>query len=371
MKKRCIIHIPFSINENYAAASQIRPMKMIDAFKNIGYDVEVIKGDAKERKSKIHEVKDNIKKGIKYDFLYSESSTVPTLLTEKNHIPTHPLLDFDFMKFCKKNGIKIGLFYRDIHWRFDQYKDNVSFFKRSVAYIFYYYDLFKYNNILDVMFLPSLEMKKFLPIKFKHKTFELPSGSDYITSKPSKKSLDDKLNIFYSGGLGELYDLELIFKSISENENYTLTICCREAEWEENKKIYEKYMSDRIKIIHKKGKELDDEAVNADLLCLLIKPTPYWEFAMPMKLFYYLSHKKPILAINNTAAGNFVKKNNLGYVIDYKEEDMVSLLNNIFDERDTIKEKFNMDDIFKNNTWEARALEVEKLLLKKEEGEGI
>lgn len=104
--KRMIFHIPVKINRNWASASNIRPMKMIETFKKCGYDVAVIEGYGKDRKKQIKQIKNNILKGIKYDFLYSESSTMPTLLTEKNHLPIYPCLDFNFLKFCKKKENK-------------------------------------------------------------------------------------------------------------------------------------------------------------------------------------------------------------------------------------------------------------------------
>ncbi len=110
-KKRCIFHIPNKLDEKSLSGSQVRPRMMIQAFKDIGYDVDVVMGYGKERKKSINIIKNNIKSGIKYDFLYSESSTMPTLLTEKNHLPLYPNLDFGFFKFCKNHGIKIGLFY--------------------------------------------------------------------------------------------------------------------------------------------------------------------------------------------------------------------------------------------------------------------
>ncbi len=123
MKRRCIFHIPYKVDLNWPSGSQIRPINMIKAFEQNGYDVEIIMGYGEEReKKKLKKIKSNIKEGIKYDFLYSESSTEPTLLTEKNHIPLYPFLDFGFLKYCKNHNIKIGLFYRDIHWRFSQYK---------------------------------------------------------------------------------------------------------------------------------------------------------------------------------------------------------------------------------------------------------
>ena len=121
--KKCIFHIPNSLEGNYG--SHVRPQKMMQAFKDIGYDVDVVMGYGKERKQSIKKIKKNIRAGMKYDFMYSESSTMPTLLTEKNHLPLYPLLDFSFFRFCKKNGIRIGLFYRDIYWKFQIYKESV------------------------------------------------------------------------------------------------------------------------------------------------------------------------------------------------------------------------------------------------------
>ena len=108
---------------------------MLNAFKSIGYNVDIVMGYGKERKYSIGQIKRKIKDGVKYDFMYSESSTEPTILTEKNHIPMFPFLDFGFFSFCKRHGIKIGLFYRDVYWKFDEYKLSVSFVKLSLIHI--------------------------------------------------------------------------------------------------------------------------------------------------------------------------------------------------------------------------------------------
>ncbi|MEO4788116.1 hypothetical protein ABHZ30_04940 [Bacteroides uniformis] len=124
--QRMIFHIPMRINRERASASSIRPVKMIEAFERLGYEVILIEGNASQRKKRIKEIKHNIRKGVTYDFLYSESSTMPTLLTEKHHCPTHPFLDFSFFSFCRKHGIKIGLFYRDIYWKFELYGSSIK-----------------------------------------------------------------------------------------------------------------------------------------------------------------------------------------------------------------------------------------------------
>ena len=115
---KIIFHIPMKIDRTRVSASQIRPFKIIHAFKVSGYDIDIVEGYGAERRQQIAEIKRNVRRGVKYDFLYSESSTMPTLLTEKNHLPLYPFLDFSFFAFCKKHRIKIGLFYRDIYWCF-------------------------------------------------------------------------------------------------------------------------------------------------------------------------------------------------------------------------------------------------------------
>ncbi len=77
--KKIIFHLPMEIDKNRPSGSQIRPLKILQAFKNIGYKVDIVMGDVKTRKRQIKKIKRNISNGVKYDFLYSESSTMPTV----------------------------------------------------------------------------------------------------------------------------------------------------------------------------------------------------------------------------------------------------------------------------------------------------
>lgn len=364
--KRCIVYFPFKINENHPSASNIRPLKIIEGFKELGYEVEVIKGYGAERKDSVKAVVERINSGVKYEFVYMESSTEPTLLTEANHLPKYPFLDFGFLRFCKKKGIKAGLFYRDIHWRFDQYKNSVSLPKRMVAYTFYYYDLLKYKSSIDVLFLPSLKMQKYIPIDLKMPVIELPSGCESITCSSKKQINDEKLSVLYVGGLSkELYNIEKMVKAVYEDENFTLDICCREGEWNANKHYYETFLNDRIKVIHKSGKELDEIAMSKDLFSLVVEPTTYWEFAMPMKLFSYISYGKPIIGVKNTACGEFIEKNTLGYITEYDETQIKETLKYINESypRDFEIKINHLAKAFQENTWKARAKTVEESLL--------
>jgi hypothetical protein len=159
--KKMIFHLPFEPDRKRNSASNLRPFWMLDSFKELGYQVEVVMGNGITRKKQITKIKKDILEGQIFDFVYSESSTMPTLLTESHHLPLFPFLDFGFFRFLKKQKIPIGLFYRDIHWRFDQYK--VHPLKKWISRLFYQYDFKEYKKSLDVIFLPSIEMGKYIP----------------------------------------------------------------------------------------------------------------------------------------------------------------------------------------------------------------
>lgn len=360
-EKRCIFHVPNYIDKTSKSGSSVRPQMMIRAFEEIGYSVDCVMGYGKDRKKQIEQIKQNIKNGVQYEFLYAENSTTPTLLTEKNHIPKYPFLDFGFFEFCKKHGIKIGLFYRDVYWKFPLYKQSVSFIKRMVTLPMFRYDLKNYNKYVDVLYLPSNRMKKYVDVSVKYK--ELPPGCEEsaLQKDDNKKNSEDMINIFYVGGIGELYDLTKLFQVVKKVKFVKLVVCCRENEWEGRKEKYLPYLSDRVEIIHKSGKDLEKYYEKADICSLFFASEEYRSFAMPIKLFEYLGHWKPVIATKNTAAGEFIKRNKVGWEVSYSEEELQDLLVSINQDRAVIeKMKNNIGVTLVNNTWKARAHQVEK-----------
>lgn len=361
--KKCIFHIPYSIDKKIFSGSYLRPAKMLEAFESIGYEVHSVMGYGEERKKQIQRIKENIAKGIKYDFLYSESSTMPTLLTEKNHMPKYPFLDFSFMNFCKKQGVPIGLFYRDMHWRFEHYKSTLSLHKKMITIPLYKYDLKKYKKLLDIMYVPSKRFAELIPEKINCPMKELPSGIMKIDNiKP--KTPTDQLNIFYVGGIIGNYDMKLLFETVYDLDFVNLTICCRKDEWEQAKSVYASYINDRITIVHKSGLELKPYFEKADIVSLILRPGEYMKLSMPVKIFEYLSYSKPILAVKGSASGDFVEENDIGWSLDYTKESFQSVLKDIQNNRGQIDEKIeNIKSILSKNTWEYRATTVAQDLL--------
>lgn len=360
--KKIIFHHPLPLNPNATSASGIRPLRMLEAFKSLGYQVDVVSGYSNERKRAIKVIKKNIKSGVKYDFVYSESSTMPTVLTDPHHLPLHPLMDFMFFRFCKRNNIKTGLFYRDIYWVFESYSKNLNWVKSTVAKLSYKYELYFYNRYLEKLYLPSMAMGDYIPIVSEKKYVALPPGHDVTKDNVQPVYIinrNDKIKIFYVGGMVG-YNMHFLVSVINNRDDIELTICTRLNEWKAVKSEYPA-LSENIKVIHKVGKEMVQVLQSNHLVSVYIKPEEYRDFAVPFKLFEYLGNRKPVIASQGTLAGKFVSENGIGWTIPYNKNDLNVLLDNLVSNPDLIIDiTKKMDEIAENNTWQARAKQVVK-----------
>lgn len=354
-----IFHIPMQLDRQHASASQIRPLKMISAFQSMGYQVDIVEGPAKMRQAQIRVIKQKIQSGTKYDFVYSESSTMPTLLTERHHLPTYPFLDFGFFHFCKKNNIPIGLFYRDIHWCFvNKNKD----WKQCVARYFYQYDLKKYKELVDVLFLPSLEMLPHIPFRFDGKVVPLPPGGDLKNA--ARPDPTDTLNLLYVGGVGGNYDLRPLLKAVAQCPSVRLTVCCRPSDWQSVKDSYSVLLSPNVTVVHRTPEQLPAEYAAADLFTLFFHGG-YWKFAVPFKLFEAVGYGIPMIAAEETWCGSFVQTNGIGQTVAWNENALVSVLQKIQQNPSVLKQyRERLAAIAPNNTWESRARTVADVLTK-------
>ncbi|ASO27836.1 glycosyl transferase [Vibrio anguillarum] len=364
MKKSIIFHHPLPLNFEAPSGSGIRPVQMYKAFISLGYDVELVVGYSKERYSAIQKVKKKIKDGNRYDFCYSEASTMPLSLTDKDHIPRSPFMDAIFFSFLNKKKVKIGVFYRDVYWQFEELS-SLSLnqrLKKLITHFFYRAELVIYNLFIDSMFVPSLNMKKYIPYIQQSKFFELNPGSISVVSKT--KQVGDKLEIFYVGGMVGYYNINLFIRVVGEcfNESINFTICTREADAKALREIIRNLPSN-VQVVSRSGKELEALYENVDCACLYMEPTEYRDFAVPVKLFEYVSYGKPVIATASTWVGEFVNEQGLGWKVDYSEHSLKEFLQQLLDEKysipafaETVRERAYL------YSWEKRCREVEVAL---------
>lgn len=365
--KRCIFYLPYKLDEQGMGARMLRPRKMIKAFEDIGYDVFVITGVSSSRRVLIKELKQKIKSGEKYDFMYTESHTEPTLLTNPNHLPTHPFLDFGFFHYICSCGIPIGLFYCDIYWKFDSYGKDLPAWKKKSALFSYRYDIKQYKKYLSRFYVPDMKICSYIKEnKLTEIAGELPPGADEIEvleqvdkQKQSRNFNEKLLTLFYVGGIGAHYQIVDLVKAVQKTMNVRMILCCREQEWKKEKENYEPYMCDRIQVIHKSSDELEPYYQEADICSLLFQNNEYIQFAKPFKAYEYLAHEKPVLSTVGTAIGEFVEKNDIGWNIEFNADTIAEVLESIIKDPSILdKKRRNCAETKKKNLWTSRAEQV-------------
>jgi glycosyltransferase involved in cell wall biosynthesis len=362
--KKCIFYLPYKLDKYALGARMIRPRKMIKAFEDIGYDVFIIEGVSSERRKRIKELKRRISRGERYDFMYTESHTEPTLLTDPSHLPTHPFLDFGFFKYIRQHGIRIGLFYCDRYWKFDSYGTTLPIWKKKGALLNYQYDILQYKKYLNKFYIVDKRVCSYLAEeKLTAISKELPPGADNISLSPKTYKYRDfnqrPLTIFYVGGLGGHYQIEELLKAVYLLKNVKLIICCRKEEWEKEAIKLNQYLCESISIIHKNSSELEPYYNEADLCSILFKNDYYVDMAKPFKAYEYLAHEIPVLSTKGTAIGEFVQNNGIGWNIEFDSKAICQILNSILEDPTLLDERIiNCRKTKESNLWTCRAKQV-------------
>lgn len=363
-QKRIVFHHPDRLDRALDGASRLRPLKMVKAFQDLGYQVDIIAGTGDERKRSIRKIKELVRNGVKYDFLYSESSTSPTLLTESHHLPIYPILDFGFFFWFRKKSGPVGLFYRDVYWRYPQYVDQIGIFKSTVGRIFHWLDLVFYKLVVDHIFLPSLRMRSALPFWLRPVPASgLPAGSEARPALQLGGAL--KLRLLYVGGiLPPYYDIGPMIELAEKTKDFCeLTICCRKQEWEVQEPRFGSRIKSFVNVVHLGSLEIENLYRNSDVFILFREPDPYLSFAMPYKVFEAISYGLPILTRPHEAVSDDIQSKAWGWVVDDVDEAVQALKGTSQNPGSLNKMRTEIHKSSKNESWEGRCKSVIQALL--------
>lgn len=338
---------------------------MAEAFRELGYEVTEVTGNAATRRQAIAKVRAELGRGRTFDFAYSETHTMPTALTEPHHLPLSPRLDSGLFATLNRTKIPIGLFYRDIHWRFGPSLSYDSPIKRVVTTAFHRLDWRVYVARVDHLFLPSLSMASALLTRWPPERMSaLPPGGDPVEAEHAAKPSGSGLRLLYVGGVRPpLYDLEPLFAALTSSPTSTLTLCCREEEWKSVRSQYA--VPANVDVVHRAGHGLRELYSNADAVAILWRVHPYLEFAMPVKLMEAIAFGLPVITLPGTELARFVERESLGWVPD-STESAARLLNHLNQHpAELASAKGRVVDAQPRHTWLARARQVTDTLLAK------
>ncbi len=352
-EKTIVFFGPFSPANSPPSGSSVRPEKMREGFQANAVRVISIAGTSGERRRKWRALdmeKENIV-GV-----YAELSTMPLALTDPDHLPRHPFLDMKMFRKMRTAGIPVAVFYRDVYWRFSQYKREVYPVKRRVAEFFYNLELRQMVRSVSHLFLPSLRMFPEIPVNFPlSRVSALPPGGEIRPIR--RKTNSGPLALLSVGGvLPPLYDLSPVFDALRRVPAVFLTLCCRQGEWERVRDSYN--LPVNVEVVHKAKTELDDLYGQAEVFLMFRKMEGYLKFVMPVKLFEAIGAGLPVVTNAGCEMGDFVEREGVGWALRNSNE-LAPLLERLAQRPAALQKRRETAEKIRNyHTWRARAGEI-------------
>lgn len=287
-----ILYICYTDFRDLSSGSKVRPYKLYRAFQEKGYDVLLINGDPNSRLAAYRKVREQISK---CRFCYIEPSTYPI----------HPL-DYRIYIDIYRKKVPIGIFYRDAYYKFPRWW-GVSGLKKYELLLRYRMDWMLFRKVARVIFFPSDSMGAFFD--FGHKVTLPPGAEEKFVDRPSLFN-----SAVYVGAVNERYGLDLLlesFRAVNRTQTLNLNLVCRHEE-----AAHLKYSTaDRwLNIYHVAGPELKEIYERSDFAVIPRIRDTYNDFAMPVKLFEYLSYGLPIVSTDCLEVAKFIRKNGVGIV---------------------------------------------------------
>ena len=352
-----IYHFPFGL-EPEKSGSHVHIHQMMRGFQELGYAVEPVTGVAGPRGRIVQRLRREVSAGRRFDFAYVWSPTVPSLSARRNRI--HPFADLAFFHWCKEQGIPLGVFYGDVHWRYPEIVKGTSL-QRLWGRALYRYDWQLYCRYADHLFLPDLAMRSALFTPWPtDRASALRPGCNIVELPRARRQVGGPLRLFYVGGVRPpVYDLKPMLETVQGMEGVCLTLCCREAEWDAQRPSYGEIDGQRVQVVHAIGEALRPHYAAADVFGYFHAPHPYYDITMPVKTFETLGFGLPMITSEpRSACGRFVAGEGIGWAV----EDLAGfqdLLRFLQANPQAVEEKRRRAEALRaEHTWQVRARQV-------------
>jgi glycosyltransferase involved in cell wall biosynthesis len=368
--KSVLLYYPFQIAEHANSGSKLRPKEMHQAFINWGeqngIEILLLSGSS-DKRAELFERWQSEGKLNNLLFCYMENQTIPLWLTDQGHIPKKPFIDTKVMNFLRRNDIPVGVFYRDVYWKFNELYP-LKGLKKTIMQMVYRMEERFYEKYCDIIFLPSDAMGSFVDIN--KKMVSLPPGGNkrIILRNEDEKQLAQGI---YVGGINnEDYGLFLLLDALeiaNHNENICeLTIVCREDEYQKlptDKKDRLNEMAVTLK--HASGEALNEIYTEMDFAFIPRYKSTYNDFSVPVKLVEYLSNELPVIATNCEAQKQIIEDDQYGLICKDQAESMAKAIQEMANQSKVYRENIQSTFVDKHS-WVARVEKVAKTLLKEE-----
>lgn len=368
--KTVLLYYPFQLAEKPNSGSQLRPVEMLRAFEAWGkrenVRIELLAGTSEMRKIAFKKLEES---GVLDSvwFCYMENQTIPLWLTDPNHIPKKPFVDRQVLTALKKRHIPVGVFYRDVYWKFDELY-SLRGAKKALMQAIYRLEERFYGKYCNVIFLPSDAMGAYVDIK--RPTQALPPGGKRRELKGDKPIQKPAKGLYVGGINNPDYGLPLLLDALQvaneESILCQLTIVCRPNEYEQLPAAEKQRLTAQgVNILHISGKELDDLYQEMDFAFIPRKKSTYNNFSVPVKLVEYLTNGLPVVATHCEAQADMIESDLFGLICQDEAYSMAESIREMAVCHPHFRQNI-IESFFEKHSWEARVEQVKQSLIKEE-----
>ncbi|MCT1775054.1 glycosyltransferase [Brachybacterium sp. p3-SID957] len=356
-RPQMVFHAPYPLDPAPASASRHRPNMMLEAFIAADQQPHVIVGNPQQRRQGFSDLRRRVRAGQNIEFVYSENSTQPNLLSTSIRHGLAPLLEAAILQWARRRGIPFGQFYRDVYWRFPEKQAHVALYRRAVMQMMYRFDLLALLSAHAHFFIPSMPMRDIIPAPTGRCTALPPGASVTQSERPAG------LHLLYVGGVGPGHEIEESLEALREVPEVDLTMVVPARTWQQYRERYEPLLTPRVRVVHAGASELPELYDRASACLLIVEPNEYRKFAVPMKLYEYLGYGKPTLASAGTLAGDIVRQLGIGYVTGNDRREIADLLRMLHADPHELGDRAeHVEAVRYEETWEQRARTVRRVL---------
>ncbi|KXG08978.1 hypothetical protein AT864_02662 [Anoxybacillus sp. P3H1B] len=364
--KKVLVYYPFPLAEQANSGSKLRPHEMYKAFCKWGVEQEIevilIAGTSVERAKQFQRLVSN---GTLNDiwFCYMENQTIPLWLTDPGHRPKKPFIDRTILRYLQKRNIPIGVFYRDVYWKFDELYPLKGWRKKLMQMIYRWEERF-YETYCDVIFLPSIEMEKYVEID--RPMIDLPpGGKQRVIHREENKELPVK-GLYVGGINNEDYGLFLLLDAleiVNQNDSFIqLTVVCRKNEFDAlSHEKKERINRLGVEVRHISGEELDRLYEKMDFAFIPRLRSEYNDFSVPVKLVEYLSNMLPVVATDCLAQKRFVEEGGYGVICEDHPQSVAEAIRIMIDQKERYRQQIT-ETFMKKHSWVSRVEKVQRTL---------